>query len=59
MPDYNDDTKALIAGKENGLLYAAKLLDILYEPHHEKTNKMSVRLAKTQISLGICCALNG
>ena len=24
-----------------------------YEPQHEKTNKMSVRPAKTQISLGI------
>ena len=25
-----------------------------YEPRHDKTNKMSVRPAKTQISLGIC-----
>ena len=25
----------------------------LYEPQHEKTNKMAVRPAKTQISLGI------
>ena len=25
----------------------------LFEPHHDKTNKMTVRLAKTQISLGI------
>ena len=25
-----------------------------YEPQHDKTNKMSVRPAKTQISLGIC-----
>ena len=24
-----------------------------FEPHHDKTNKMTVRLAKTQISLGI------
>ena len=24
------------------------------EPRHDKTNKMSVRSAKTQISLGIC-----
>ena len=24
------------------------------EPRHDKTSKMSVRLAKTQISLGIC-----
>ena len=28
------------------------------ELHHDKTNKMSVRPAKTQISLGIRCALN-
>ena len=26
----------------------------LYEPRHDKTNKVSVRPAKTQISLGIC-----
>ena len=25
----------------------------LYEPRHDKTNKMNVRPAKTQISLGI------
>ena len=25
----------------------------IYEPQHDKTNKMSVRPAKTQISLGI------
>ena len=29
------------------------LLGILYEPWHDKTNKVSVRPAKTQISLGI------
>ena len=27
----------------------------VYEPQHDKTNKMSVRPAKTQISLGIRC----
>ena len=27
--------------------------DCWYEPRHDKTNKMSVRPAKTQISLGI------
>ena len=27
---------------------------ILFEPPHDKTNKMTVRPAKTQISLGIC-----
>ena len=27
---------------------------IKYEPQHDKTNKMSVRPTKTQISLGIC-----
>ena len=26
----------------------------IYEPRHDKTNKMSVRPAKIQISLGIC-----
>ena len=26
----------------------------VYEPRHDKTNRMSVRPAKTQISLGIC-----
>ena len=26
---------------------------VLYEPRHDKTSKMSVRPAKTQISLGI------
>ena len=26
---------------------------VLYEPRHDKTNKMAVRPAKTQISLGI------
>ena len=30
------------------------LFQYSYEPHHDKTNKMSVRTAKTQISLGIC-----
>ena len=28
-------------------------LETVYEPRHDKTNKMSVRPAKTQISLGI------
>ena len=29
-------------------------LPLLIEPRHDKTNKISVRPAKTQISLGIC-----
>ena len=29
------------------------MVTTLYEPQHDKTNKMSVRPAKTQISLGI------
>ena len=29
------------------------LLSLIYEPRHDKTNKMAVRPAKTQISLGI------
>ena len=44
----------------------AVLLKYIIEPPHDKTNKMIVRPAKTQISLGIrpsdqslCCALNG
>ena len=35
------------------LLEQAQLLLLLYEPRHDRTNKMSVRPAKTQISLGI------
>ena len=30
------------------------LLQCVFEPQHDKTNKMNVHLAKTQISLGIC-----
>ena len=30
------------------------ICNIIIEPRHDKTNKMSVRPAKTQISLGIC-----
>ena len=32
----------------------AGLSIILYEPRHDKTNKITVRPVKTQISLGIC-----
>ena len=32
---------------------------LLYEPPRDKTNKMSVRPAKTQISLGICPVRSG
>ena len=35
------------------LLFVFLLSDSVNEPRHEKTNKMSVRPAKTQISLGI------
>ena len=31
----------------------ARLMTGAYEPRHDKTNKMTVRPAKTQISLGI------
>ena len=34
------------------VLYAK--LFYVYEPQHDKTNKVAVRPAKTQISLGIC-----
>ena len=33
-------------------------MHIMIEPLHDKTNKMTVRLAKTQISLGICPVLS-
>ena len=33
--------------------FCNKTADFLYEPRHDKTNKVSVRPAKTQISLGI------
>ena len=39
--------------KNEGLYLALHNVYILYEPWHDKTNKMSVRPAKTQISLGI------
>ena len=32
---------------------AAQTLEYTFEPPHDKTNKMTVRPAKTQISLGI------
>ena len=32
--------------------------EIVYEPAHDKTNKMDVLPAKTQISLGICLVLS-
>ena len=35
------------------LAHFAKKVSV-YEPQHDKTNKMSVHPAKTQISLGIC-----
>ena len=35
------------------MIYGALLQHLLYEPRHEKTNKITVRPAKTQISLGI------
>ena len=34
-------------------LLGPNILPFIYEPHHDKTNKMSVHPAKTQISLGI------
>ena len=35
-------------------LHAWRNIHCSYEPRHDKTNKESVRLAETQISLGIC-----
>ena len=46
-------------------LYCLRTHNRRYEPRHDKTNKVTVRPAKTQISLGICrdqslrCAFNG
>ena len=36
------------------LLYGEVSGSLIYEPPHDKTNKMNVRPAKTQISLGGC-----
>ena len=33
--------------------YSESILATLYEPQHDKTNKITVRPAKTRISLGI------
>ena len=35
------------------ILLGGFVIQLYYEPRHDKTNKMSVRPAKTQISLGI------
>ena len=39
------------------LWYIESFEQNLSEPRHDKTNKMNVRPAKTQISLGIRCVL--
>ena len=58
---YSDITAGNGPGKQNSLLYR-NTIDILIkgilqfwwrEPRYDKTNKISVRPAKTQISLGI------
>ena len=54
----HDHTQYRQTGKEWGhvepVLRATRLLTVSrYEPRHEKTNKMSMRPVKTQISLGI------
>ena len=50
-------TPVLLCAKAGGTIRQTIFLDLccnfLYEPRHEKTNKMSVRPAKTKISLGI------
>ena len=38
---------------ETSIILYMSVKKFLYEPQHDKTNKMSVRPAKTQISLGI------
>ena len=38
---------------EESINYLTKFIDTTIEPRHDKTNKVSVRPAKTQISLGI------
>ena len=42
-------TETFHIAKDRGVIYIIK-----YEPPHDKTNKISVRPAKSQISLGIC-----
>ena len=52
VPNFQDDR--ISHHYLNVLLRNMKL-----EPRHDKTNKVSVRPAKTQIRLGIRCALSG
>ena len=48
-PQHNQPTKSFYPPT-----WLAQLnMSDINEPHHDKTNKMSVRPAKTQISLGI------
>ena len=42
------------AGRSTGcLLMCTRVVVLQFEPRHDKTNKVTVRPAKTQISLGI------
>ena len=59
---YRSWTDAVFCGIWSGSTFFAKIsftgsyarcFNALFEPRHDKTNKMSVRPAKTQISLGI------
>ena len=60
--DYNDycclclhtvNTTCILACYEYCRMFGNKLYIYIYEPGHNKTDKITVRLAKTQISLGI------
>ena len=50
--------KRYVAGRWLELASPRVKSDYKSEPRHDKTNKMSVRPAKTQISLGICPVLS-
>ena len=43
-----------VTGASHPVCAETKLFLAVFEPQHDKTNKVSVRPAKTQISLGIC-----
>ena len=52
-PDYTDFYHLIVANRTTYLYSSDMIRSIRCEPRHGKTNKMSVRPAKTQISLGI------
>ena len=60
-PDVMNESRLTSSGARRHLFASVRHAEIhvgyarkKFEPPHEKTNKMTVRPAKTQISLGIC-----